>query len=497
MRVVRVLVALLLVSGTARAQTRVVVTDLGPGPSGRILQAALAQPHRVVEPDTTWFELPRSDQERATIIVLGRNAAIARNVEGSIIVVGGDLFVRPGARISGRGIAIGGGTYPSTLAIVEQGTFSFRDNTFQITRTPAGYELAYQSLRAHETPPLLLPGVFGLRLPRYDRVNGLSQPFGPALTYAGGRGQLDALVTYRSDLGAFDPSVETDLQLGRRLRARIEAGRGTFSNDDWIRSDLVNSFNSIAFGRDVRNYYRADPGEATIHSLWELTASLVEPFVGVLVEEAWSVGPFAVGQSSPWSVLDRTDSLEGMVRPNPAIVDGRITSALVGASYQWEAQQLRLQLRSRAEIALQAPQERRFQQLTSDLDVSFPAFTEHEYEMELHWVTTFGDTPPPQRFGYLGGSGTLPFLDLLEQGGDEVLLPDQRYSIPLPRVRVGILGELTMQLRHRLGSAGISKLPSLEQVVGVGAMLTFIRAEVQVDPATGDLRFSTGFSFSR
>lgn len=493
----RAWLAAMLLPASMFAQARVVVTDVGPGASGRILEAALAQPHRTVLPDTGTYVFPRGARERSTIVVLGRTAAIAGSVEGDVIVVGGDLFVRPGARIGGRAIAIGGGSYPSALAVVEQGTMSFRDNTFTITQTASGYELAYLSLRAHESPPLLFPGVFGLRLPKYDRVNGASLPFGPSLSFAEGSGLVDALVTYRSDLGAFDPSVRADLQFGRRLRAHAEVGRGSFSNDDWIRSDFVNSFNSLAFGRDVRNYYRADRVEGTVHALWELITAQLEPFVGVLTERAWSVGPSFGERQGPWSAFDRTDTLNGMWRPNPPVESGRITSALVGGSVLWESQDLQLKFKSRAEIAVAAPSDQSFQQVTSDLEVSFPAFGEQEYEMEVHWLTTFGDTPPPQRFGYLGGSGTLPFMDLLLQGGDESLLLDQRYSIPLPNVRVGILGELTLQLRHRLGSAGLSRLPNFQQVLGVGAMLTFLRGEIQLDPATGDMRMSAGFSFSR
>src|SRR5688572_16122705 len=103
-----------------------------------------------------------------------------------------------------------------------------------------------------------------------------------------------------------------------------------------------------------------------------------------------------------------------------------------------------------------------FTQITSDLETRFLTFGEQEYAIDVHWVTTYGATPPPQRFVYFGGPGTMPFLDLLEQGGDELLLVDQRYSIPLVNVRFGILGVPTIQLRHRLGSAGLGRLPTLE-----------------------------------
>jgi hypothetical protein len=478
------------------AQTRVTVDDLGPGPSGRILQQVLAQPHRLVEPDTGWFNVTRGEQVSAALIVLGRSAAIAGSVEGDVVVVDGDLFVRPGAHIGGRAVAIGGGVYPSTLSLIGQGALSFRDNTFSITREPEGYRLAYVSLREHPSPPLLFPGVFGLRSPAYDRVNGLALKFGPAFSFARDRGNVDLLVTYRADLGKLDPSIDGNVALSRRSFARLRAGRGTFTNDSWIWSDFVNSLSSLVFGVDTRNYYRADRVELTVHRAWEWTKTQVEPFVGGLAERGWPVGPAVGEQRGPWSVRGRQDTL-GMWRPNPVINDGTVTSALAGLGVQWQAQGLSFRGRSSAEVGLSTPLQRNFVQVTSDIDVAFPTFGEQEYALDVHWVTSPGDAPPAQRFAYLGGPGSLVFNRLLEMGGDELLLVDQRYSYPLQNVRVGILGMPTMLLRHRFGSAGLGKLPSFEQMLGVGVLLTFVRAELLVDPASGGVRGSVGLSFSR
>lgn len=487
---------LALLPADLRSQVRVTIADLGPGPSGRILQEALARPHRLVEPDTGWFVLGRTAQEPTSLIVLGRTAAISGFVEGDVIVVGGDLFVRPGARIVGRAVAIGGGVYPSSIAFVGKGADGFRDNTFAIARTSDGYHLAYVSLLEYPSRPLLFPGIYGLRLPSYDRVNGASIPFGPAFTFAGGRGEVDVLATYRSDLGKIDPRIAGSVQLSRRSRAVLSAQRGTFSNDAWIWGTLVNSLSALVVGVDTRNFYRADRAELTLHRRWESAHTELEPFIGGLTEEAWSVGPTVNNQSGPWSIWGKTDSL-GMRRPNPAIDAGRVSSALAGVGVQWESQELRLRARTRGELAVSAPSDQSFSQITSDLDIAFPTFGEQSYALEVHWVTTAGDTPPPQRFVYIGGAGTLPFIDLLSQGGDELLLIDQRYSVPLLNVRFGLFGNPTLLLRHRIGSAGLGRLPSFEQVIGAGVSLMIIRGEIQLDPVRGDVRASVGFSFSR
>ena len=496
-----VLFALLVGASLAQAQTKVTVTDLGPGPAGRILREALERPHRLVEPDEAAFTQRRGEVQQSTLIVLGRTTYIGGKVEGDVIVVNADLFVRAGAEITGRAIAIGAGAYPSTLAYVGGGIQSHRDDGFSVTTSADGYSLAYQSLREGASAPLLFPGVYGLRIPTYDRVNGLSLPFGPALSFWQGRGEINAIATYRSDLGEVDPSLTADLQLARRTRVELTAERTSRTNDAWIWTNLVNSFSGLVFGEDTRNWYRADRAVGTLHRGWEFTRTIFEPFVGFQYEKSWAVGPTAGTDDGPWSIIGRDDTL-GMLRPNPTVPRATIGSALTGAAIRFEARDLRVVARTQLElgvwkgtlddIILNDP----FRQLVTDLDVRFPTFGEQQYGIEVRWVTS-GDFVPSQRFHYLGGPGTMPFLEMLEQGGGELLLVDQRYSIPLPQYTFGFMGSPTLQLRHRLGSAGLTSLPTLEQMIGVGVSLTVIRGEIRLDPATGKVKLAAGFTFAR
>ena len=496
---------LVVLSSRLNAQQAVTIPDVGPGPGGRFLRDALRRPHRLVGPDTSWFVLRRSDAVRASLIVLGRTAAIAGKVDGDVIVVGGDLHVRPGAEVSGRAVAIGGGVYPSPLSFIGQGFESFRDATFDVEPTATGYSLVYRSLREEYSAPLLFPFLYGFRFPSYDRVNGASVPFGPTISLADGRFEADAIVTYRSNLGKLDPRLSASYQAGRRSRLELEVQRGTFSNDTWIWSDYVNSLLTLGWGVDTRNYFRADRAELRVYRLWEFSQSQFEPFLGVRGEEAWPVGPTLGGNRAPWSAFRRGDSL-GVLRPNPQFGRNDVRSLLAGGRIEWESAGVKVLASSLAERGIVDEQECvglcvldsfDFTQITSDLTVGFPTFGEQEYQIDVHWVTSPGQEAPVQRFAYLGGQGTLPFLNLLEQGGDELLLVDQRYAIPLPNVRAGILGVPTLQFRHRLGSAGIGKLPDFEQMLGAGVSLTVIRAEAQLDPSSGKWRFGGGFTFSR
>lgn len=482
----------------AEGQPSVVIVDRGPGASGRILAEVLERDPRIVEPDTSWFVLQRGERVRGSMVVLGRVAAIEGQIDGDVVVVGGDLFVRPAAQIAGRAVAIGGGVYPSTLATVGGEVRSFRDNTFFIARSAEGYHLSYQSLYAGATPPVILPGFYGLRMPTYDRVNGASLQFGPSLSFAGGRGHADFLVTYRSDLGRFDPSAAASL-VTRKLRFEAFAGRATFTNDAWIWPDYVNSLSSLVLGRDTRNYFRAHRAELTVHRAWEGTAFRLEPFIGARGERSWPVGPFTGAAGSPWSVFGRSDTMNGMRRPNPAVPDLDLLSALAGIAAQWETV---TGIRGRAHVTAERGQDldgvaSAFTQLTTDFAVMFLTFGDQQYELEARWVTTPAGAAAPQRFAYVGGSGTLPFHDVLAQGGDELLFLDQRYSVPVARVVLGLLGVPIVQLRHRLGGAGVDRLPSFDQVLSLGVIVSVLRVELQVDPATRDTRVSAGLSLAR
>jgi hypothetical protein len=100
------------------------------------------------------------------------------------------------------------------------------------------------------------------------------------------------------------------------------------------------------------------------------------------------------------------------------------------------------------------------------------------------------DTPPPQRFAYLGGSGTLATVDLLALGGDRLLFLQGDYVIPIERILLPFLGSPFIALRYAAGNAGIDRLPSLIQNVGVGAGVGFFRVDYSIDPASNRSPFS-------
>ncbi|HEX8848474.1 MAG TPA: hypothetical protein VF761_02985 [Gemmatimonadaceae bacterium] len=486
-------------AGSAGAQT-VQITDLGPGRAGRWLRDALRGPHVVLRSDSANpVALARDTAYTSTVVVLGGPATVASNVHGDVIVVGGDLFLHPGVEISGRAIAIGGGVYETSLGHVRGGIYPNRDFTYRVTtRADGSITLEYVPLERRDVRVVTLPGLYGVRIPTYDRSDGLSLPFGPTLSFDTARIELDALGTYRSQLGVIDPSLELRASIGRRLTVTANAGRTTASNDRWIYSDIVNSLTTLATGTDTRNYYRADRAEGRVAYRFESAVSTVTLSIGARDERAWSVRPDSGARGGPWTLLDRADpEREHRLRPNPRVLDGTIASGLGGARFEWSDQGVNLMLAADVEAPWTSVADRRFVQTTMDGTVAFPTFGTQSVQIESHAVLTAGDTAPPQRFAYLGGSGTLPTFELLEFGGDRLFWAEGRYIIPVERIRIRILGSPTVTLRYITGAAGIGRLPALEQNVGVRLAISLLRVEYLVDPASRRSRVSAGISLFR
>ena len=280
---------LALVAAGAAARARAQQPIRIHGPSGaepaRLLRAALAQPHDVVLADSSHrLVIPRRATLPRTTLVIGGDASIGAAVRGDIIVVGGDLFLRPGASIDGHAVAIGGGVYGSTLATVTGGIRSFRDRTFDARQTAEGLELDYRKLDARDSR-FELPLLDGLHIPKYDRVDGVSATWGPILRPTT-RLELEPTVTYRSHTGVWDPGVSALVRAGEIWRLTADAKRATFTNDAWIHSDLINSFNVLVAGSDSRNYYRADRLELAVSRSDRTVTMEIESFAGVATERA-------------------------------------------------------------------------------------------------------------------------------------------------------------------------------------------------------------------
>jgi len=380
---------------------------------------------------------------------------------------------------------------------VHGGIFSFREFTYGITRLPDGtLALDYELTDVRDTRVVSLPGFFGVRIPSYDRTNGLSLPFGPTLAFDTARYELDLLGVYRSQLGVVDPQAEVRGTIGRRLTIQLRGGRYTPTNERWIFSDVANSLHVLASGSDVRNYYRADRADALVSWVIETSTARFTLNAGGLAERARSARPDSGARGGPWSLFERNEPM-GRLRPNPHILPVTITSALGGLAMEWADQGVTATLTADVEVPFSTPTGAHFVQTTLDAFAGFPTFSTQSVQVESHAIITAGDTAPPQRYSYLGGAGTLPTFELLQFGGDELFWAEGRYIIPIDRIRIRVLGSPTITLRYITGGAGVGKLPTLEQNVGARFALSFLRIDYLIDPASRRSNFSVGLSVFR
>ena len=354
--------------------------------------------------------------------------------------------------------------------------------------------------------PISLPMGIGLRIPTYDRVNGLSLPWGPKLETSNGRIDLDLLVRYRSHLGNWDPSLEGIVRPGDANELQLFVGRGTFTNDAWIRSDLMNSLAALFVGSDARNYFRADRASARLTHAFMSGGTVLTPNIGINFERDWSTGDL-VPTKSPWSFYGRKGRLR-MRRGNPPIDRGHIASFSLGSGLELASGDVDTKVEALLERSIDTQYDAincvtapggifcttprdAFTQATFNGTVKFPTFGSQTFTFTGHGIwTAAAAVAPAQRFAYMGGSGTLATVDLLALGGDHLLFVQGDYMIPFEKIQLPYVGNPFVALRYGAGNAGVGQLPSLIQNVGIGVGASFFRVDFAIDPAKQRSPFS-------
>lgn len=473
------LIALVLLAPAALGAQSVIVRAGDGRRSAEFIREANAQPHTVIA-GSARLELPRDSTVTTTLIVIGRPTYLASKVRGNVVVIGSDLFLRPGAEITGHAVAIGGSVATTTLGRVDGRIESYRDDAYDVTAQEGGFLLDYRETRVAKSIPLVQPaGIKGIMIPSYDRVNGLSLPVGVLIRPPFGIAELEPFVAYRSRLGVFDPAVNLRVNEGGAVRFAGRAGQFTRNNESWNYGDLVNSATTFFGGIDTRNYFRSKGGEGRIFGLVSRPGLRLEPFVGGRYEQ---VRPITAA-GNVFSIKGRKD-VEKIARPNPQVDAGSIGSGLVGAEVNDTTGLVTSRLRAELERSFTTVTgTANFTQVTLDGRVSFPTFGTQSLHFRGHGVATSGSGVARARYTYLGGSGTLPVLDLLELGGDEMLFVESRYVVPVDRVLLPLVGAPVLTFRHIMGSAGVGNLPSLEQEIGIGLGLSALRIDYTVDVA--------------
>ena len=460
----------------------------GPGAGGRSLEAAFSRPHTVLY--ERWNTPLLSGRAYPTsVIVLNSDVTVEGTVQGDVVVINGSLHLMGTAHVEGNLLAFGGNIYDATGAVVTGRRDAFPAARYDTVRTARGLGLVYRGPPAIGKEIFVLPGFYGFPIPLYDRVDGLSIGWGPELQLGDSALTVSPSVLYRSNLGAWDGAITVAGHLSGAF-VKLTWERTTSSNDTWIQHDFANSFMVLCCGKDFRNYWRSDLAEGRIGFAWSDTAHFISLWTGARSDDASSV---AAG--GPWGITG-TSSVNSMYRPNPAVLPGKIQSWLAGIQGKLD-DALRLDVDVQVEVPFASPGDLKFTQIVADIGARYEITPVQHLIGRFHSITTVGDTAPPQRYGYLGGAGSVLTLPLLGVGGDQLVFFEGDYRYTLDGIHIPYTTAPSIAIAYTAGAAGVGKLPRFTQNIGARLEVKPFRLDFFVDPSSGETRTMLLFWFVR
>lgn len=418
--------------------------------------------------------LAAGDTVHGGLLVLESMVRLSGRVEGDIFVVDGDLFLRPGAEITGDATVLGGGYYGSSLARVEGGV-TYRPNLFFQAVPSNGGWVIYPT---RETPRVFEPdGLHGIRFPLVNRVDGWTPSVGARLQLVDAPAQpsLHLALSYRTERGEFGGRIEQSWYPTGDLRLGLEAERVTASNDRWLRGDVSNTLSFVLAGRDHRNHYEADRwGVRAVQQLGEGDSLAVR----VGAEEARSV------VARMGNVLFGSER----IRPNPTVDEGTAWSAAVegGLTEPLGPTDLRARMRLEGADSTAAGD---FSYLFAEGHLRWVAPLPPGHTVSLH-LSARGDLAgrlPRQRWSAAGGPGTLPTFPVLSLRGPRLAMAAVRYRVPVHPMRVPRLGVPELYAGATTAAAwGPDGTPAFRENVLVGVRFLALELTAAVEPSTGD-----------
>jgi hypothetical protein len=361
------------------------------------------------------------------LLVLEAQVRLSGEVLGDVVVVDGDLFLRPGAHVSGDILVVSGGYYGSGMATVD-GSVRWRPaERYLVTPVAGGYEIR----PVEDLPDAVdLHGLYGFEAPTYQRADAVTVAWGVTLrasTWAW-RPTLELVGRYRSGQGAVEGTVRQFWYPGP-VEFGLEVERVTRTNEMWIRAPVSNSLSYLFLGDDFRDYYGSDRAAFVIRGSGD---RVWLPMLRVEWEDAWS------RRAGDHFTFFGSDT----VRENPAIDDGEDWSATVSvAADRATGDRGRLKghvLLQGADSTLAGD----FTYLVGEITARWqtPGFGNHEVDLFAIARGDLAGRPPGQRWTGFGGRATLPTFGNMEFRGPRVVYGHLGYEIPIEALRAGGLG---------------------------------------------------------
>jgi hypothetical protein len=426
------------------------------------------------------------------LVIIGGAVRLEGRIDGGVAVIYGDLFVRPGAVISGPIATAGGAVHGSGLAEMGPVLAVPLDYDVVLDRPEGGYALIIDLPPA--PPPLAPSGIFGFGLPTYDRVNGLTARWGGSLLLGEEDTFVSAKAAYHTARNTFSGEASAEVPLGGGYVAVANIGRKTNTNEEWIRGAFANTLGALFLKSDARDYYESDQVSVGFESRPVQPLIQGESFLGprLLVRASRDRSLTA---ADPWSVLG-----DDPWRANPAIDDGTIVSVEAGVELGWRGVTSSFDGDLALEGAPGGAGDFEFAQTIGSGHWAMLALWGHVVDIYGRAMMPLGSQPAPrQRWSFVGGTNTLPTFEFGDIRGDHLVFIRSAYSIPMRRFDVPFLGIPALRAVHAVGSAWVTdgESPRWEQNLGGGVAFPLLEAILYVNPSADDLSptFSLGFTF--
>jgi hypothetical protein len=283
--------------------------------------------------------LPNGNEWRGNVAVRSGPVFVGGRVQGSLVVINGDLRFEAGGEVTGDVIVVGG-IADSTHGRIGGALRQYREPLLYRLHNE-GDQLEYAPNLRRRLPVLGAKVSWGTEASRssltiatggtFNRVEGLPIVFGPLFDWKLQRNvrlRIDALGVFRS---AGDLS-DSRSDLGYMFRGEFRSGDVrpvgialrafdvVSPVEDWGLHSSEIGWSSFLFGRDYRDYYlnKGWGGRVFVQPERPLTLAL----------EARREWHTSVGVQDPWTILRNSD----LWRPNPPIDEGHFTTVTATAA---------------------------------------------------------------------------------------------------------------------------------------------------------------------
>lgn len=296
------------------------------------------------DPSTTRLvgrtRLPHGNEWRGNVAVRSGPVLVGGRVQGTLVVINGDLFFESGAQVSGDVIVVGGSANDTARARIDGELRTYREPLLyrlhkegdEIVYAPnlrrrlwnPGARVSWGTRDSRSTLTIATGGTF-------NRVEGLPVVFGPLFDWKIERNfrlRVDALGVLRSAGDLSDKRSDLGYMFRSELRSGdvrpVGFGLRAFDVvspiEDWGLRNAEIGWSAFLFGRDYRDYYLNKGWAARVFAQPERQLS-----TGLEVRREWQTG---VANQDPWTVFRNSD----LWRPNPPIDEGHYTTIAATAA---------------------------------------------------------------------------------------------------------------------------------------------------------------------